>query len=47
VDRRPASGRSFFVMIALACLATVAVIIWTVYSSQEKRGHAGPASFRM
>ena len=46
-NSRPATGRSFFVMIALACLATVLVILWTVRSSQEKRGHVGPAGFRM
>ena len=44
---RPATGVSFFVMIALACIATVAVILWTVSASQEKRGHVGPAGFRM
>ena len=47
VNRRPATGRSFFIMIAIACLATALVIAWTVHSSQEKRGHAGPAQFRM
>jgi len=46
-DRRAASGRSFFLMIAIACIATVLVIVWTVRTSQEKRGHAGPAGFRM
>jgi hypothetical protein len=36
------------VVIALACVATVMVIVWTVHSaSQGKREHAGPASFRM
>ena len=44
---RPATGVSFFVMIALACVATVLVILWTVRTSQEKRGHVGPAGFRM
>jgi hypothetical protein len=44
---RPATGVSFFVMIAIACLATVAVILWTVRTSQEKRGHVGPSGFRM
>ena len=44
---RPATGVSFFVMIALACVATVLVILWTVSASQEKRGHVGPAGFRM
>lgn len=45
---RPATGVSFFVVIALACVATVMVIVWTVHSaSQGKREHAGPASFRM
>ena len=44
---RPATGVSFFVMIAIACLATVLVILWTVHASQEHRGHVGPASFRM
>jgi flagellar basal body-associated protein FliL len=44
---RPATGVSFVVTIALACLATVLVILWTVRSSQEKRGHVGPSGFRM
>jgi hypothetical protein len=44
---RPATGLSFFVMIGLACLATVLVILWTVRTSQEKRGHVGPSGFRM
>ena len=44
---RPATGVSFVVMIALACLATVVVILWTVRTSQEKRGHVGPSGFRM
>ena len=44
---RPATGVSFVVMIALACLATVLVILWTVRTSQEKRGHVGPSGFRM
>ncbi len=44
---RPATGVSFFVMIALACLATLLVILWTVRTSQEKRGHVGPSGFRM
>jgi hypothetical protein len=44
---RPATGVSFFVMIGIACIATVLVILWTVRTSQEKRGHVGPAGFRM
>jgi hypothetical protein len=44
---RPATGVSFVVMISIACLATVLVILWTVRSSQEKRGHVGPSGFRM
>jgi hypothetical protein len=44
---RPATGVSFFVTIALACVATLVVILWTVRTSQEKRGHVGPAGFRM
>ena len=32
-DRRAASGRSFFLMIAIACIATVLVIVWTVRTS--------------
>ena len=44
---RPATGVSFFVMIALACVATLVVILWTVHASQEKRGHVGPSGFRM
>ena len=44
---RPATGVSFVVMIALACVATVLVILWTVSTAQEKRGHVGPAGFRM
>ena len=44
---RPATGVSFVVTIALACLATLLVILWTVRSSQEKRGHVGPSGFRM
>jgi len=45
---RPATGFSFVVVIALACLATVLVVIWTMHSaSQGKREHAGPATFRM
>jgi hypothetical protein len=45
---RPATGLSFIVVIALACLATVVVIVWTVHSATSgKREHAGPASFRM
>ncbi len=44
---RPASGVSFLVTIGIACLATLLVILWTVRTSQEKRGHVGPAGFRM
>ena len=44
---RPASGVSFLVTIGIACLATLLVILWTVRSSQEKRGHVGPSGFRM
>jgi hypothetical protein len=44
---RPATGRSFFIIIALACLATALVIVWTVRTSEPKRGHAGPSGFRM
>jgi hypothetical protein len=44
---RPATGLSFFVTIALACVATLLVILWTVRSSQEKRGHVGPSGFRI
>ena len=44
---RPATGVSFLVMIGLACVATVLVILWTVHTSQENRGHVAPASFRM
>ena len=44
---RPATGVSFVVTIALACVATLLVILWTVRTSQEKRGHVGPAGFRM
>jgi hypothetical protein len=47
VNRRPATGRSFFIMIAIACIATALVIVWTVRSSEMKSGHKGPASFRM
>jgi hypothetical protein len=47
VNRRPATGRSFFIMIALACIATAVVIVWTVRSSEPKTGHAGPTTFRM
>ena len=47
VNRRPATGRSFFIMIALACIATALVIAWTVRSSEPKRGHAGPSGLRM
>jgi hypothetical protein len=47
VDRRPATGRSFFIMIAIACIATALVIAWTVRVSEPKTGHAGPAGFRM
>ncbi len=44
---RRATGRSFLLTITLACLATLFVIIWTVHTSQEKRGHVGPAGFQM
>ena len=44
---RPATGVSFVVTIGIACLATLLVILWTVRSSQEKRGHVGPSGFRM
>ena len=47
---RPASGRSFVVAIILAMLATVAVMVWTYYSTSDApRRHGSPAggSLRM
>ena len=45
---RPATGVSFLVVIALACVATVLVVVWTMHSATRgKREHAGPATFRM
>lgn len=46
--RRPATGRSFLTMIALACLATVLVVVWTLHSLSEQQGKRSvPAGFRM
>lgn len=46
--RRPATGRSFLTTIALACLATVLVVVWTLHSLSEQQGKRSvPASFRM
>jgi len=47
VNRRPATGRSFFIMIAIACIATALVVAWTVRSSEGRRGGPGPTRFRM
>ncbi len=45
---RPATGRSFLTMIALACLATVLVVVWTLHSLSEQQGKRSvPAGFRM
>jgi hypothetical protein len=45
---RAATGLSFVVVIALACVATVVVVVWTMRSaSRGQREHAGPATFRM
>lgn len=45
---RPATGRSFLTMIALACLATVLVVVWTLHSLSDQQGRRSvPAGFRM
>jgi hypothetical protein len=45
---RPATGRSFVAAMVVACLATLVVIVWTVYSVSEKqRERPSPATFRM
>jgi len=48
VANRPASGRSFLIIIVLASLAAVGVLIWTFYSAgKTPRDGAAAASFRM
>ncbi len=45
---RPATGRSFLTTIALACLATLLVVAWTLHSlSEEQERRSSSPGFRM
>ncbi len=43
VANRPASGRSFLIVIVLAALAAIAVTIWTFWSAGKTPRHDGAA----
>jgi len=45
---RPATGRSFLIVLAVAGAVGLAVIGWTLYSaSHQQQLRGGPAQFRM
>ena len=48
LGRRPATGRSFVIIVVVASLASVGVALWTLHSLAEARpGRDAPAGFHM
>jgi hypothetical protein len=48
LSHRPATGRSFVIVVVVATLAALAVALGTLRSlAGAKRGHEGPAGFQL